>query len=82
MTASRQVGTQLPPARTEHGTGQPEGWSPLKIKCPCFCKHRLFNCWGRITINQEVPLCQQEMMTVSSFPLAQSCFTQATPDFA
>ena len=21
------------------GTEQPEGWSPLMIKCPCFCKH-------------------------------------------
>ena len=41
MTASRQVGTQLPAASLEHGTctEQPEGWSPLKIKVPCFCKH-------------------------------------------
>ena len=39
MTASRQVGIQLPAAALEHGTEQPEGWSPLKIKGPSFCKH-------------------------------------------
>ena len=38
MTTSRQVGTQLPASGLEHGTEHPEGWSPLKIRCPCFCK--------------------------------------------
>ena len=77
MTVSRQqspqVGTQLPTG-LKHGTEHAEECRPLKIKCPWSVNTRLFNCWGRITINQKVPLNQQ-------VPLSQvgmSRFTSAS----